>query len=191
MASVFCCCAAVLCPAGSAVGPVPTGCPALPGFAGQVSATTQEPWYYDSTLEPVLCPAGSEGDGVPTGCSALPGYRGKVVPTTTGPFYYFSNLTAVPCPVGSAPATGRPTHATIALDCIAPHPLHQSAANATTTNPAGTVYLHHTALRNAAVGCCSPQFVRLLAPNRGALYRPLLKATAGLHTTSACCSQLQ
>ena len=92
---------AVACPAGEA-GVVPgstvvDGCVLEAGYSGAVAATTIDPFYDTSPVNPVNCPAGttgtvpgSSGTGGTSGCTygTVPGYSGTgVTATQIAPFY--------------------------------------------------------------------------------------------------------
>ena len=92
-------CVAVPCPANTA-GTVPgtsgrggaSGCAVNAGHRGEVTATTVDPFYDDSTIEAVDCPAMTTGTSVPAGCAPVPGYAGSVTATNADPDYFDSNV---------------------------------------------------------------------------------------------------
>ena len=73
------------------------GCVLEAGYSGAVAATTNDPYYDTSAVNPVNCPAGttgtvpgSSGTGGTSGCTygTVPGYSGTgVTATQIAPFY--------------------------------------------------------------------------------------------------------
>ena len=94
-------CVLVPCPVNSSGPGGVGGCTCLPGYSGNVQATTTGPMFYLSTCSPALCPIASHGAGGTDGCVCNAGYTGLVLATIVGPSFFSSTCLEALCPPNS------------------------------------------------------------------------------------------
>eukprot|EP01051_Picozoa_sp_SAG22_P018717 SAG22_NODE_3235_length_1841_cov_1.193456_1_plen_373_part_00 len=149
------------------------GCTCNPGFSGEVSATSESP-FYSSSCAAVGCPAGTTGSNVPAGCACDPGFSsevsGQVSATSESPFF-IGACDAVDCPSNSL-GTDVPTGCT----CDAAHDFIGNI----TASASSPFYEGRCTSINAAI--------LMTAKNSGVLTCAELSALHGGHWGSAAAS---